>query len=344
MILHIGCTEKFMPSYIEFISENFEDEHMFYLIDYGIYPIGEYKNLVLIRKGGTLSDFFKNFFTFIDLLKYLFKSKKVIIHGLFNGKIVALLYFFRFFLDKCYWVIWGGDLYSFINMNNKFKRMIRMKVIKKMHGLITHIEGDVQLARSIFGAQGQWFECFGYISNLFSGKFTNKSSLNKKRILIGNSADPTNNHLFVFDKLRELDLTNCEVIVPLSYGDQTYASRIIDMGRNIFDNFIPLTEFMTFDKYRDLLSSVSVAFFAHNRQQGMGNAVTLLGMGKKIYLNKSTTTWDFLSSKGIKCYDIQSQLSLDSLSLEESNNNEKIISGYFSKSNLINQWKNIFNK
>ena len=52
------------------------------------------------------------------LPKWVFKliylahgSRKIILHGLFDFRLIICLFFMPWLLKKCYWVIWGGDLY-----------------------------------------------------------------------------------------------------------------------------------------------------------------------------------------------------------------------------------------
>lgn len=52
--------------------------------------------------------------------------------------------------------------------------------------------------------------------------------------------------------------------------------KVIIKGKELFgEKFIPLTEFMTFEKYLEFLGSIDIAIFAHKRQQAMGNTITI---------------------------------------------------------------------
>ena len=46
---------------------------------------------------------------------------------------------------------------------------------------------------------------------------------------------------------------------------------------------------MPFNQYLEFLGKIDIAIFNHRRQQGFGNAITLLGLGKKVYLNSVST-------------------------------------------------------
>ena len=97
---------------------------------------------------------------------------------------------------------------------------------------------------------------------------------------------------------------------------------------------------MPFERYIELLSDIDIAVFNHNRQQGLGNTTTLLGLGKKVYLRSDTTTWKTLIGMGLVLGDSQN-LELRKLPPETSAANQAIIARRFSKSVLIDQFRSI---
>ena len=46
-----------------------------------------------------------------------------------------------------------------------------------------------------------------------------------------------------------------------------------------------------------MLASIDVALFCHDRQQALGNAYSLLFLGKEVYIRKDVSTWDYLSKQ-----------------------------------------------
>lgn len=100
------------------------------------------------------------------------QADKIILHGSFNQHVVRLLFLMPRVLKKCYWVMWGGDLYVHKLGNHTSRRwkvneFIRRPVIKNMGHLITYIKGDYALAREWYGARGNYQECFMYPSDLY---------------------------------------------------------------------------------------------------------------------------------------------------------------------------------
>lgn len=118
-------------------------------------------------------------------------------------------------------------------------------------------------------------------------------------LLVGNSSSASNNHLEIFELLKGLDLQERRIIVPLSYGDATYRDAIIQVGRSIFgEQFVPIVDFMTLPEYNALIATCSIAIMGHRRQQAVGNIATMLHKGARIFLDDTTTTYQFLTTRG----------------------------------------------
>jgi dTDP-N-acetylfucosamine:lipid II N-acetylfucosaminyltransferase len=124
-------------------------------------------------------------------------------------------------------------------------------------------------------------------------------------ILLGNSATYTNNHLDVFDLIKGLSL-ECNIICPLSYGDDKYKLEVCKQGNKYFQHkFIALTGFMNIDEYVNVISSCSVVIMNHLRQQGLGNIVIMLYLGAKVFLRAENPIYIFFAQKGVVIYSIE---------------------------------------
>jgi len=219
--------------------------------------------------------------------------------------------------------------------------LFRKFIIKRIGYLITYIPGDVDLARKWYGAKGKHIECIMYLSNVFTELPIKGKTSVLQTILVGNSAAPSNNHEFIFRKLAEQDLEGWRIVVPLSYGNKAHADKIIKLGNELFgDRFEPLTDFLPYDDYLQLLSEVDIAVFAHDRQQAMGNTITLLGMGKTVYMKPDVTSANFLRSLGVCLFDIN-DFSLNMIIDSEREKNIKQITNFFTLENLLKQF-NVF--
>jgi dTDP-N-acetylfucosamine:lipid II N-acetylfucosaminyltransferase len=315
--------DKFLAPYIDFMDEHFSRENHHYVFitsekyEYGLTP--EHKVEFL----HTDDDIF------ITLLEYMKIARKIILHGLWRDKVDVLLYFNQKLLKKCYWIMWGGDFYF-----PETKSKIRHEVIKNMGHCLTFIKGDYQLAQKWYGARGEYHECFMYPSNLYKEYPIKPISHTTTNIQLGNSADPTNNHIEVLEQVKKYKDSDIKIFTPLSYGNQDYAKEIIKYGKEIFgDKFVPLTEFMPFDIYLEFLGEIDIAIFAHKRQQAMGNIITLLGLGKKVYMRKNVTPYQLFKDIGIEIFDIE-KIKINLISKKKKLNNQQKIKKYFSKEKM----------
>ncbi|MCT4633629.1 MAG: TDP-N-acetylfucosamine:lipid II N-acetylfucosaminyltransferase [Firmicutes bacterium] len=296
----------------------------------------------------------KDKFDFIGLVRMIYHMnccEKIIIHGLFSIQLTAIFFLQSWILKKSYWVIWGGDLYRYLGPKNKVKdklhELMRKYVIKNMGNFITHIKGDYELVKKWYGSKGKYYYSFTYGSNLYNDKIINiKEEVNNKVcIQVGNSADPSNNHCEVFNKLRKFKDMDIEIICPLSYGDKKYASRVINYGSEVFgDKFKPIIDFKPIDEYLKILSKIEIAIFNHKRQQAMGNITTLLGNGKKVYIRDDITTWGFCFDHNLKVYRSNGDFKelFTKMDYETVQKNIKNVSEQFTEEKLIMDLKIIF--
>lgn len=342
IILHIIFLDKFIDPFIHFLESNFEDfeRHLFFLFgDVAKYPIKKRSNIIFSTEAEITVK------TYIELSMLMNRAEKIIIHGLWLNRVVQLLTLQPWLLDKCHWVIWGGDLYCYkLAKQDKAwrrKEIFRRFVIKRIGHLITYIEGDVNLARKWYGACGEYHECLMYPSNVYKGQDVIKKTCSTVFIQIGNSADTSGEHFEMLDILKPYKDEDISIYAPLSYGSKEYATKVTVAGNKIFGSkFIAINDFMPFDNYVKYLGAIDIALFNHKRQQAMGNIITLLGLGKKVYLREDITSWQTFSGLGIKLFNIK-YVDLKSMKDEEILLNKKNIKQYFSDSLLLNQWKKI---
>ncbi|CAH7487603.1 putative TDP-N-acetylfucosamine:lipid II N-acetylfucosaminyltransferase [Vibrio chagasii] len=348
-VVHIVSNEKFIKPFIEIINENFNNsEHLFINISNSNnkrFPLPIQGNVVEFKKNLSL---FKNILClFKECSYYLRDADKIIVHGVLNRNFNKYLYFNPSILAKSYWVMWGGDLYQPLiqpanTLKKRFHQLFERKIKGGFLGYITYIPGDFELAKKLYNAKGKYYECIIYPSNLYSNILTPGSSNKNITFLVGNSADPTNNHKETLEKLSKLEDQSFDIICPLSYGIKEYAEEIKQFGHSRFGKrFTALTDFMPYDEYLNLLAKVDIAVFAHKRQQAMGNTITLLGLGKTVYMRKDVTPFSFFKSINVEVKDFN-ELSLSLLEKTVIDDNKINIKRYFSKDSLVNQLQRIF--
>ena len=346
IILHCMYAEKFIAPYLKFLSKHFDiSDHKFLIRKDKRYLIEDNKNIIFVKSGESkISRIYK-------YIKEISKADKIILHGILNKEMWLILFFQPWVLKKSFWLVWGGDLYYFVNNSKNFKsylfeKIVIHSVIKKIGYIVTPVKGDYELSKKRYDAQGKWINCLWYLSNIYHksshDKITNKKNSSNINILVGNSAHETNNHAELFDTLRPFRNKNIIIYCPLSYGPHEYRSKIIDLGeKNFGGKFIPIIEFMAFDEYQKFLKKIDIVLYNHRRQQALGNTISLLYMGKKVYMRKDVTQWNLYSNLGIKIYN-KDFFNLTKIPNSIAQKNIALVKKYFNEEKLIEQWKYIF--
>lgn len=347
MILHVAMLDKFIPPFVELVRKDFDEKnHRFWLAgNIKEYPVE--KSGVVYIGGDGLGP---KIHAYVTLVMQLHAARKVMLHGLFDLRVILILVFLPWVLPKCYWLIWGGDLYQYKKASNtlrsRIKEALRRFVIRRIGHLVTYIKGDVDLVRKWYGAKGVHHNCLMYLSNVVDATAIsitkNKSPERTLKILLGNSADPSNNHLEALEQLLPYKDEKIKIVVPLSYGDRSHAKKVMAQGHQWFgEKFFPLTEFMEFDQYRQLLNSLDIVIFNHRRQQAMGNTITALSLGKTVFIRRDVSQWQFFNDLGIVLKDV-GELTLEPIADEVLEQNSQIVQSYFSRERLISQLAKIF--
>lgn len=340
-ILHICRAEKFIPPFIDLVQANFEPGLHEFII------FGDHKKFSSEGRSGVHrveNGLAEKTAAKVRLIVQMHRADRIILHGLFTRAVTKMLFLMPWLLKKTYWVIWGNDLYSKreTGANSGLKNISRRFVIRYFGHLVSHVPGDIELAREWYGASGKAHHCLMYSSNVFSETGVGERNTGFVEVQVGNSADPSNNHLEVFEKLASLQTDNFRVLVPLSYGDQQHARRVIEEGEKLFgDRFVPLVDFLPPDQYQEFLASIDVAVFNHKRQQALGNLISLLGMGKKVYLRRDISTASLLDSLKIEWFDVEN-IDLSPISELSRQGNVRRIRHVYSKPNLVAQLDELF--
>ena len=342
-ILHIfNDQKKFSKDFFDFLMKNDFDLSAHSLFHYG-------KNDTYYDKFN-MPYLFSSLFSpwkHIKLLNLMFSNQKIIVHSLASPWLLLNLYLFPTLNQKVYWAIWGKDLYYYKLLKKKYfyhdiYEFFRKKVFRNIGNTIVYVKGDYELARKWYGVKGKNHDCFMYPSNLYKAYDIKEKKHTGINIQIGNSAETTNNHFEVFEKLLKFKDADITIYAPLSYGNRDYAKKVTEKGKALYgDKFIPLTEFMPYEKYLEFLGNIDIVIFGHKRQQALGNSIILLGLGKKVYMRNDISPWQFFNDIRVKVYNIEN-INLNLLDDSIKEGNIKNIKEYFSERRLIAQLKKLF--
>lgn len=313
MIVHIFPYEKFTQEYIKFIHDEFDiEEHIFLVYghndSYAI-CVNHMYNVYFLDK---MDDIFNKQETYALVLQ----SSKIIFH-FFKYK-QHLYKQVKKIMHKSYLVFWGGDFYSlfertdrplFQQIKSNVKDAMKVYLIHRSKAVINLVEADYKVLQKRTLYHGKHFRG-KYIANhdLRNQYIDHPKSDDPYLVLVGNSATPTNQHEDVIEWLSRYRDENVKFIFPLSYGNSAYREKIITLGhKKLGSSFEPLTDFMDYDSYMELLSKCCVGIFNNNRQQGMGNINAMVLYGAKTYLRTDTSMWtEFTTKRQTVHFDIMS--------------------------------------
>jgi dTDP-N-acetylfucosamine:lipid II N-acetylfucosaminyltransferase len=311
-IVHLVRDDKF----IDFAFETFEDvypgQNKYILLSFT-------KKLKYLKK--TPVDII-NPIKFIFQNMFMDQDQVTLIHWMDYKKIMWL--FFLKNPKKICWIGWGADYYNLFNTADSLMLPLTKDAFlkNKQTSLITSLKYSlVYSAKSFFISifklismkkisyfapvlwrdyllvkQSAPSDCPQYLDwnygnledHIIAGVDPQIKIQENGNILLGNSSAVENNHLDAFETLSQFQLWDKKVICPLSYGDATFKSVIKSFGSaRLKSNLFSLDTFMPLSEYNKLISSCSIVIMNHLRQQGLGNILTLMYSGAKVYLQPS---------------------------------------------------------
>lgn len=338
-ILHIATDEKFVNSAIYLFEKAFPQCNFFRIV----VPNENYE-LIHAKKTENMDFWYSDSYSNRLLKNQIMGYNVIVFHNIdyFKSMIINEL-LSREHDVKVFWMFWGGEVYNnrFLKNNNRIgklteKRFVKTSLLKKIKAWLVPLyllgqrnHPHKAILKSIkrvdlVGSFKEDFEflkqnkllnekakqvMFTYSPIEFVFKNNHDLNINGDNILLGNSATITNNHLEAFEKLKKLNLNNRKIIAPLNYGDINYAKDISKIGNAEFGgNFLPLLEFMELSVYNNYISQCGITVMNHYRQQAVGNVLSMLWMGSKVYLSDLSTVYSYLKRIGIEIYSIEKDL------------------------------------
>ncbi len=323
-ILHFGREDIFTSALKKFIDSKF---------------ISHKNQFITPDLQGSIFSKIKRSFSTIFALR---EADVVVFHSFIFLESMLLVFLSPLRPKKMYWFVYGHELYDFIPPYNSWRKIlhhfIKVQLIRKVDYVVAYMENDYKLARKWYGTTAKQFPCIKYPSNIFRPSSGNKTeeSIN---VLVGYSASDALNYDELIEKVRPFSSYPAKFYFILSYGDQKIISEVMKMGREVLgDKFYPVLNFMPLQDYDALISTMDVVIMTHNRQKAMGTLIQLLGNGAKVYLPAGLSHSLFFKKIGVRIFN-PDEFNLEKISIEDAQNNRKIITTYFSEERLQEQLK-----
>lgn len=335
MIVHLFEDQKFVDTTIE----NFEN------VSNGLNRYIVFSDSILLKYVNTVNQvqILPNSWKEINLDFIFNDCKLLIIHFLSPLKVYVLKH-----LPKditVIWSVWGADAYPYFDnqilyepltervkkrsvkqfikstflydMYHFYKHRVlpinkEIETLKKINYLITVLPYEHEVIKKEFQLSAEYID-YNYGVNIFNQQdFPQLGG----SVLLGNSSDYSNNHLDIFELIKE---RNKKLIVPLSYaGYRSYRDLVIKEGKKRFKSlFNPIIDFMPLNKYNELLLSCNTVIMYHIRQQALGNIFMCLYLGMRVFLNKKSITYQYMKDVGIIIFDLESDARLAGIELKK---------------------------
>ena len=331
--------DKFIADYVNRVNELFDNtKHTFFIW-------GQRENSNIKEVIGNNVIFSNSTKQLKELVK---ENDRVILHSIIFPRelLITISSLTPTYKDKFFWNIWGADLYDHYwernnNLLSKVREIVRKRIIKNVKA-VGAIPGDYEFLKKAYNVNPKrYVGLYTYdFDEIKAAKETETTN-----VLIGNSANPYCQHFLTIDMLEKYKDKDIKVYCVLSYpkDDQEYINKVITYGKEkLGDKFIPLTDFLSYKEYMDLLSNIDIAIFNNNRQQANGNIVSLLYFGKTVFLNPLNTFLDYYKEKGAIIYSTEELNDKTFIKNKPIVSNTELIKKLFSNEEFYRSWNIIF--
>jgi hypothetical protein len=352
MIHHLLPASPYTTRFLELLADHPEafppDEHVFWLEDS---RAPGSRSAV----GGGLRRHVVGRWGFLRAFAAARGEDRVVIHQLSDPRLLLYLFVFRTAARKCAWMIWGGDVYYFRyrprTWPHALRERLRRAVIPAIPLVGAIVPGDFEVVRETYGSRARYVRAFYPLPMDVRSLEPAPPAPRGGRpvtVLVGNSGDPSNEQAGVLRALARFRDEGLRILAPLSYGDRAHVASVVALGRELFgERFTALTEFLPPEQYARAIREVDAAIMNHAFQQGLGNVVALLLLGKKVYVRRETTTYAYLRDLGIRVFDTHAipAMSLTELidfSPEEGARNAATLREHLSGPNAVAGWRALF--
>ena len=324
MILHIAPDEKFIKMAVHSFEEVNPNNNKFIITKLSRNPLYlDEKEFTFLTEEEITSNTFISELALYEfvVIHYLDKIKQSIISKAPKG-------------IKFVWLGWGADYIDLMSLpdsfilqktfskissrNNliykiiktvrlKFKNFKTKKILSKIDYFIPVLESEFNLIVNKHKINFKYLPWnYGSIEGYYKLNANSPIIKNDNFILLGNSANFSNNHFEIFDLLNNIDLGKRKIYCPVCYGNQNYKEKIITYGVELFGDKIFFQEnFIDKDLYLETLYSCSTVIMNHLRQQAYANIVVTLYMGSTVFLQSTNPIFIFLKGKGLKLFSVE---------------------------------------
>jgi hypothetical protein len=205
-------------------------------------------------------------------------------------------------------------LFKNYKQRKKYENLVN-SVIRRFNYFAHYIKEDYNIIRTKYPLKATFIN-FSYMSIEAAFNFQLPEKLSKgNNILLGNSANPTNNHLDAIDVIsKELTITEINIYCPINYSvtSKKYKKKVLKLGSmKLGKQFCPILNFLNKTEYYNILDDCSFAIMPQYRSQAWGNIMVLLWIGNAVFLSNKSSLFNLLKNNyQIKIFSIEKDIHL----------------------------------
>lgn len=152
------------------------------------------------------------------------------------------------------------------------------------------------------------YEIFNYSLNTVLGELIDKPFFEGTDILIGNSASFTNNHMYIYKYINDIQVNNdTKFIIPLSYGGP---AKYVQDVQTLYSNKWPdkvdiLLDYMPLHEYNKIFLRLRCMILSAWRQESQGTAIMGLYLGVKVIMSERSPLYKWFKECGFVVFSLE---------------------------------------
>lgn len=341
MILHLVFDDKFIDYSIKQFMPYGNSEFV-------LVKSSEQESIKYIKQQDKLTIYQRGSSAYNNFLENLSRYNAIIIHGFYQPWQVEIVNHAPDEVKIC-WAFWGGDKYqradicdSYLSPYSKFlvkiHRLIKgptdkpdyevpMKSLQRVDYLLDDSYENFEDVRDYIHKPNLKYIWYTYYSiEETIGKELMQAQVNGNNLLIGHNAGIRTNHIDGFLAAKRLNLQGRKIVSVMAYGEPWYRNCLIKIGKLLWGKqFNAQIDFIPLKQYNEVLRSCPIVVFPAYKPEAMGNCLTALWMGAKLFMYERNIKYQYFKRLGLKVFSIDKDFKRSNKNVLKNISNEDML-------------------